>query len=204
MSETHPNHPIIAATLDLTMRSLARVRERVVPEAEGRVLELGCGTGLNFRYYREQVDLVAIEPDPHMRKRAHQKAAERSGPLELLDASAEELPFEDRSFDTVVATFVLCTIPRADRALAESLRVLRPGGRLLFAEHVRSVHGFMARCQDVVTPAWKLVAGGCHLNRPAVELIEAAGFEVSDVERRGGALAPIPVVWGKARPSSVV
>ncbi|MFP6600655.1 MAG: class I SAM-dependent methyltransferase [Deltaproteobacteria bacterium] len=172
-----PEHPWCAATLDLMMRPLARVRPKVVGQARGRVLEIGVGTGMNLASYSGIESLVGVEPDPHMLRRARERTEGLPFSVTLEQASAEQLPFADTSFDSVVMTWVLCTIPQPERALAEAFRVLCPGGRLLFAEHTRAKGNAAASLQDRLTPLWKRLGGGCHLNRDSVAMIPAAGFE---------------------------
>jgi ubiquinone/menaquinone biosynthesis C-methylase UbiE len=173
-------HPWLARILDYAMRPLYPARRFVVPEATGRVLEVGVGTGLNFGLYGKIDELQGIDPDPYMLERARPRAKELPFPTELHQTGAERMPFADAHFDTAVITFTLCTIPDPPAALAEVRRVLRPGGRLLFVEHTRSVQPMAARLQDLATPLWKKMGGGCHLNRPAVEMIRAAGFDVRE------------------------
>jgi len=174
-------HPWLAATIDVMMRPLYPARRFVIPEARGDVLELGVGTGLNFGLYGDGVrSLAGIDPDPFMLERARKRAAELRLPIELHQSGAEAMPFPHGRFDTVVMTFTLCTIPDVAGALAETRRVLKPGGRMLFVEHTRSVQSGLARAQDVLTPLWKKLAGGCHLNRPAGTLISDAGFAVTE------------------------
>jgi ubiquinone/menaquinone biosynthesis C-methylase UbiE len=168
----------------------ADLRRRLLSEALGRVLEIGVGTGQSFPHYPEVDDLVGIEPSEPMLRRARQRAAETGREVELVDASAEQLPFEDASFDTVVTMAVLCTVGDPQRALVEIKRVLRPGGRFRFTEHVRAPDPKLARWQDRLERPWGFVAGGCHPNRRTLETIEAAGFEVSDLEQ--GELAGLP------------
>jgi SAM-dependent methyltransferase len=168
--------------LDFTMRPLYPARRLVVPEATGRVIEVGVGTGLNFGLYRDVTALEGIDPDPFMLARARARAVAASFPVSLHQAGAERMPFADDSFDTAVVTFTLCTIPEPAAALAEVRRVLRAGGRLLFVEHTRSVQPLVAGVQGAITPFWKKIGGGCHLNRPAVELVRAAGFDVRSTE----------------------
>jgi SAM-dependent methyltransferase len=175
-------HPWLAASIDFMMRPLFPARRLVVPEARGDVLELGVGTGLNFGLYGRVERLAGIDPDPFMLARARARAAEFALPIELHEAGAEALPFDRGRFDTIVMTFTLCTIPDVAASLAEARRVLKPGGRMLFVEHTRSIQPVLARAQTALTPLWKKIGGGCHLNRPAPELIAGAGFEVVERE----------------------
>ena len=156
-------------------------RRRLLTGACGAVLEIGGGTGANLAHYRD-VDRVTIaEPDPFMRSRIRPKLQDARVPVEVSAAGAEALPFPDGSFDTVVSTLVLCSVPDQAAALDEVRRVLRPGGRLLFIEHVRAA-GPMARWQDRLEPLWRRLFGGCHPNRDTVAAIEEAGFEIETFE----------------------
>src|SRR5262245_25605228 len=185
------------------MRPLYPARRLVVPEARGRVLEVGVGTGLNFGLYGAVEELQGIDPDPYMLERARPRAAELPFPVELHQAGAEKMPFADRRFDTAVVTFTLCTIPDPHAALVEVRRVLKPGGRLLFVEHTRSIQPLMSTLQDALTPLWKLIGGGCHLNRPAVELLRDAGFRVRDTTAVWGERwTLLPVYRGVAEPAA--
>jgi ubiquinone/menaquinone biosynthesis C-methylase UbiE len=175
-------HPLLARTLDWVMRPLYPARRLVVPEARGRVLEVGVGTGLNFGLYRDVESLSGIDPDPFMLERARPRASELPFPVDLHEAGAERMPFADGHFDTAVITFTLCTIPDPARALGEVRRVLKPGGSVLFVEHTRSIQPVLASVQDVLTPLWKRIGGGCHLNRRGVELVRRAGFDVTHSE----------------------
>jgi ubiquinone/menaquinone biosynthesis C-methylase UbiE len=189
-----PEHPWCAAALDLIMWPLLPLRRKVVPAAAGRVVEIGVGTGANFPYYAEVESVAGVEPDPHMLARARARAKEVGLPIDLHEAGAEALPFPDASFDTALVTWVLCTIPDAEAALREVVRVLRPGGRMLFVEHVRSRFTVSGALQDAFTPLWKIVGGGCHLNRDSLELIRSVGFASVDVTpcgREGWTLLPI-------------
>jgi ubiquinone/menaquinone biosynthesis C-methylase UbiE len=172
-------HPWLAAALDVLMRPLYPARKLVVPEAKGAVLEVGVGTGLNFSLYDGIDSLAGIEPDPHMLVRARPRAAGLPFPVELHQAGAERIPFDAGRFDTAVVTFTLCTIPDTENALREIRRVLKPGGRMLFVEHTRSIQPVLAGIQDALTPLWKRIGGGCHLNRRAIELVRRAGFHVA-------------------------
>lgn len=175
-------------------------RRRIGAAARGRVLELGAGTGAMLEHYGEDVEeVVATDPDPHMLARAEPRRDPARVPVELREADAQDLPFPDASFDTVVVALSLCTIPDPDRALAEARRVLRPDGRLLFVEHVRSPRAWLARIQRLLTPAWEKVAGGCQLDRDTVATIRRAGFEIDDLWRSGDGSGTI--VQGTATPA---
>ncbi|HWS82458.1 MAG TPA: class I SAM-dependent methyltransferase [Rubrobacter sp.] len=183
---TRGGHPVFAALYDLVGASAERRwmgarRRRLLAGARGAVLEIGGGTGANLAHYRN-VDRVTIaEPDPFMRSRIGPKLEDARVPVEVSAAGAEALPFPDGSFDTVVSTLVLCTVPDQAAALDEVRRILRPGGRLLFIEHVRAA-GSMARWQDRLEPLWRRLFGGCHPNRDTVAAIEEAGFEIETFE----------------------
>lgn len=173
------------------VRFLRDVRREVVGGAKGKVLEIGAGTGLNFPHYQDGAEVTATEPDPYMLEKARKRLAEASRPIDLRQASAEDLPFEDNSFDTVVGTLVMCSVPRPQRALAEIRRVLKPGGEYRFYEHVRYRHWFGALWQDVILPVWRWCGAGCHPNRDTGRLIREAGFEIVQSEY-SKPLLPIP------------
>jgi ubiquinone/menaquinone biosynthesis C-methylase UbiE len=185
-SLTKGGHPIFAGLYDAMGASAERRwiggrRRRLLAGARGAVLEIGGGTGANLAHYRD-VDRVTIaEPDPFMRRRLGHKLTDARVPIEVSAAGAEALPFPDGSFDTVVSTLVLCTVPDQEAALDEVRRVLCPGGRLLFIEHVRAA-GSAARWQDRLDPLWRRLHGGCHPNRDTVAAIEDAGFEIETFE----------------------
>ncbi len=163
---------------------LREMRRQILVEAEGRTIDLGAGTGVNVELFPERVsELVLAEPDPHMLKQLRAKLAASSVDASVVEAPAENLPFADDSFDTAVFTLVLCTVPDPEAALAEAARVLNPGGKLLFVEHVRSRHPGLARWQDRLEKPWRFLADGCHCNRDTVSLIEAAPFTLEQVER---------------------
>jgi len=173
--------------LDFVMQQKQMVpfRRQVGEAADGRVLDVGIGSGLNLAFYGSQAERVfGIDPSPALLQFAEQRADSTPVPVELLRGSAEALPLEDRSIDTVVVTFTLCTVDDAATALAEMRRVLKPGGKLLFAEHGRAPEAGVARWQDRLTPLWKRVAGGCHLNRQPDNLIRSAGFRIDALETR--------------------
>lgn len=171
----------MAGTEDAGLREKRRA---LLAGASGRVLELGAGTGANLELYPEAVrELVLAEPDPQMTRRLRPKLAASGRSAEVVEAPAERLPFPDASFDTAVATLVLCTVPDPQAALAEVARVLKPGGRLLFLEHVRSGDARLARWQDRLEGPWRFLGDGCHCNRDTVAAIGAAGFELGEAER---------------------
>jgi SAM-dependent methyltransferase len=162
---------------------MAPLRAAVVEQARGRVLEIGAGTGFNLRHYPGDVDeLVVTEPGEALLRRAEGRAAASGRKVRAVVAPAERLPFPDGSFDTVVSTLVLCSVRDQDEALAEVRRVLAPGGRLLFLEHVRADDPKHARRQDRWNRPWRVVAMGCNANRATLDRIEAAGFTVEELE----------------------
>lgn len=188
-------------------RPIMKQREKVVPKAEGVVLELGCGSGTNFDLYdaAKVEHLYALEPAPGMVKKARRKAGEMGigRSIDFLETGAEAIPLADRSVDTAVITFVLCTIPDWKSALAETRRVLRPGGRILFTEHGRSPDAGIKKWQRRVEPVWKAVAGGCHLTRDTLGMLREAGFEPEGAETMYLPNTPKIagyVSWGAARP----
>jgi Methylase involved in ubiquinone/menaquinone biosynthesis len=178
---------------------LRDMRRRLLAEARGRTIDLGAGTGANLGLYPAAVsELVLVEPDPHMAKKLRHRLAEAGNPAELIEAPAERLPFEDASFDTAVFTLVLCTVPDPAAALVEVARVLRPGGRMLFIEHVRSEDPGLARWQDRLEKPWRFLGDGCHCNRDTVATIEASPLAVEQLERDRMPKAP-PIVKPLAR-----
>jgi ubiquinone/menaquinone biosynthesis C-methylase UbiE len=182
---------------------LREMRCELLKRARGRVLELGAGTGLNLELYpREGLDsLTVTEPDPHMFKQLRQRAAKVCAGADLVQAGAEDLPFEDDSFDTAVVTLVLCTVPDQPAALREVSRVLKPGGQLLFLEHVRSNQPELAKWQDRLEKPWRFLGDGCHCNRDTEVAIRAAGFHLLETERGELPKAPPivkPLTWGSA------
>lgn len=170
----------------------AELRRTLLAHARGRVLEIGVGTGLSLPHYPPVDELVATDPSEPMLRRARRRAAEVGRNVTFVEAPAEELPFADDSFDTVVSMVVLCTVGDQQRALQEIRRVLRPTGQFLFSEHVRSEDPKRARWQDRIEPIWGVVANGCHPNRRTLDAIREAGFDVSDVEQ--GELPGVPAL----------
>ncbi|MET0558300.1 MAG: class I SAM-dependent methyltransferase [Solirubrobacterales bacterium] len=181
---------------------LLRLREEVLAEARGRVLEIGAGTGVNLELYPEAVEeLVLAEPDPHMARQIQPKLAASRRQARVVEAPAENLPFEDASFDTAVTTLVLCTVPHPEAALAEVARVLKPGGRMLFIEHVRAEDPGLARWQDRLEKPWRFLGDGCHCNRDTVASISASPLTLGSVEAGTLEKTPAiirPLVWGDA------
>ncbi|HET6870176.1 MAG TPA: class I SAM-dependent methyltransferase [Solirubrobacteraceae bacterium] len=197
---------IFAATYDRMSRKseeagLRALRQSLLTEAAGHVLEIGAGTGTNIPLYNGRIDsLVVTEPEPAMLRRLESTARRQTAVPRVLRAPAEDLPFEDDSFDTVVCTLVLCGVDDQVRALREARRVLRPSGRLLFLEHVRSDDPGLARFQDRMNWLNRLVVQ-CDCNRPTLAAIEAEGFSVSRLERTTMPKAPKfvrPLILGSA------
>lgn len=187
------------------LQAIGRQREKVVPRARGRVLEVGIGTGLNMRFYdRSRVSaIVGLDPALRMHRLARRRIARSGLSVELLGLSAEAIPAPEASFDTVVLTYTLCSIPEPVRALAEMRRVLRPGGSLLFCEHGRAPEPGVRRWQERLQPWWGPIAGGCQLGRDIPALLAAAGFACPDLET---GYVPGPRFaaynyWGRAVPA---
>jgi ubiquinone/menaquinone biosynthesis C-methylase UbiE len=177
---------IVPRLLDLAMRNrvLDHYRQRTIETAQGLVLEVGVGSGLNLPLYGPAVTtrVVAVDPSPELLHLASKRTADAVIPVSLLRASAEHLPLADAVFDTIVMTWTLCSIPNPIAALTEMRRVLRPGGRLFFVEHGLSPEIRVARWQHRLTPCWKRIGGGCHLDREMDKLIHAAGFQIDAIE----------------------
>jgi ubiquinone/menaquinone biosynthesis C-methylase UbiE len=171
--------------IDLSMRQsrLAPYRCRVVSAASGRVLEIGIGSGLNLPFYGNSVSqIIGIEPSAKLLHMARAASWRTSVPLDLIEGTAEAIPIDDRSIDTVVTTWTMCSIPVLEHALREMRRVLRPGGRLLFVEHGLAPEPRVRWFQDRLTPVWKRFSGGCHLNRAIMDTVAHAGFRIEHLE----------------------
>lgn len=185
-------------------KPVRKQREKVVPAASGRVLEIGMGSGLNLPYYdRKRVErLWGLEPSEGMRRKAEKRIRRTDMPVEWLDLPGEEIPLENDSVDTVVLTYTLCSIADWLRALEQMRRVLRPGGSLLFCEHGEAPDENIRKWQKRLDPVWQRVAGGCHLSRPIPRYLAEAGFGIDAMET---AYIPGPRFssfnyWGTARP----
>lgn len=183
------------------LAGMRRRRRTVVSGARGRVVEIGAGTGLNIAHYPDGIDdLVLMEPEPAMRRKLARRLQRHARPARIVNAPAECLPLTDESVDTVVSTLVLCTVEDPERALREIARVLRPGGQLLFVEHVRANSRLLAAWQDYLFRPWRAFAGGCCCNRPTGELMRACGFAVTaeDAVWRGMPRIVHPLMIGRA------
>jgi ubiquinone/menaquinone biosynthesis C-methylase UbiE len=176
---------ILPALIDLSMRNkrLRPYRERVAGAAEGRVLDVGVGSGLNLPFYARQArEVFGLDPSPQLLERARRNMPRTDVPVRLLEGSAERIPLADRSMDTIVMTWTGCSIPAIGTALVEMRRVLKVDGRLLFVEHGRAPEPGVARWQDRLDPLWLKFSGGCHLNRKIDDLLAEAGFRIDRLE----------------------
>jgi ubiquinone/menaquinone biosynthesis C-methylase UbiE len=209
-AEERVRHPIAARLIERTMRTAEKRgqgehRHRLLDGLTGRVVELGAGSGLNFRHYPDTVaEVVAVEPEEYLRRLAQEAAATAPVPVRVVSGVSGDLPLDDASCDAGVACLVLCTVPDQQRALAELARVIRPGGELRFYEHVVSRRPFEAGLQRLADATfWPHVAGGCHLSRDTGSAIEQAGFRIESCDRfpfSPGPLLPAdPHILGVAR-----
>ena len=197
---------ILPHVIDLAcgMKPIRYQRAKVVPQAHGRVLEIGIGSGLNLPFYdaAKVEKLWGLEPADEIRRMAEKAAKTSPFPVEFIGLPGETIPLDSGSIDTVVTTYTLCTIPDAVAALREMRRVLRPGGQLLFSEHGRAPDAAVRRWQDRLTPLWKRIGGGCHLNRDIPELLRQGGFALPWLETMY-IPGPRPMsfnYWGAATP----
>lgn len=206
MRENWYERNILPWIIDLgcSMKAIREQREKVVPRAQGRVLEIGLGTGLNMPHYdmARVGSIVGVEPSLRMHRLARKRIARAGLDVELIGLSAEKIPLEDASFDSVVVTYTLCTVPDPAAALREMRRVLKPDGALFFSEHGLSPDAEVRRWQDRLNPCWRRLFGGCNLNRDVPALLQDAGFvcdELNTLYIKG----PRPLTynyWGVARP----
>ena len=189
---------ILPHLIDLAcgMGAVMKTRAQVVPMAYGRVLEIGIGSGLNLSFYdpAKVSAIVGVDPCAEMQKLAQKRAAQISIPVEMIALELGQIQAADASFDSIVCTFTLCTIPDVDAALKEMRRVLKPGGKLLFSEHGRAPDLPVLRWQNRLTPMWKPLAGGCHLNRDIPALLAAGGFQIEHIES-SYLKGPRPMTW---------
>lgn len=197
---------LLPRLIDLAMRNpeATRYRKKMIPATNGRVLEFGAGSGLNLPFYGAGVsELIALDPSEELAAMARRKRAPAGFPVEYLARSAEEIPIENRSIDTVVTTWTLCTVPDALRALREARRVLKPGGVLIFVEHGLAPDPGVQRWQRRLNPMWRPMAGGCNLDRRIDQLIREAGFDIPDLANKY-LKGPRPFTYtyfGHARPA---
>ncbi|MDP9180517.1 MAG: class I SAM-dependent methyltransferase [Chloroflexota bacterium] len=173
-------------------RTLQRWRQEIAGGARGRVLEIGCGSGCNFTFYTDAAtEVVATDPDPFVLGRSRSRAADIGRAIDVREASAEALPFEDATFDTVVSTANICSVDDPAKALSEVRRVLKPGGEYRFFDHVRYRGAIGGLFQDVATPLWEWLGAGCHPNRDVERFIRGAGLDIVRLEHPTAA-PPIP------------
>lgn len=197
---------ILPKALDIAcgMPMIGRMRDRVVPRASGRVLEVGIGTGLNMRHYDKArvTHITGLDPALQLQPIARERIAQAGLSVDLVGLSAEKIPLPDAAFDTVLITYTLCTIPDPHAALLEMRRVLKPEGRLLFCEHGHAPDASVSRWQERLQPVWGKLSGGCHLGRDIPALLQAAGFTLPDLQTRY-LKGPRPFTfhyWGEALP----
>ncbi|HEX3673658.1 MAG TPA: methyltransferase domain-containing protein [Rhizomicrobium sp.] len=180
------DHFILPRLLDAAMstKPIRYQRRKVVPRAQGRVLEVGFGAGHNLPFYdaAKVTHLWALEPSPEMRARAAERVAASLIPLEFIDLPGEQIPLDAEAADTVLITYTLCTIPDVMKALGEMRRVLKPSGRMIFCEHGEAPDEEVRVWQRRLTPAWKFIGGGCHVGRPIPKMIRDSGFRVESME----------------------
>lgn len=178
---------ILPYVIDLAcgMKAVNRQRSKVVPQASGRILEIGIGTGLNLKHYQADLvdELTGLDPEMAMHRLAKKRLAQSGLQADLLGLDAQSIPIDDNQFDSIVCTYTLCTIPDPNSALLEMRRVLRPDGKLLFCEHGKAPDAKVARTQDRLNPLWQRFAGGCNLNRAIPDLLTDAGFNVDKLEQ---------------------
>ena len=174
---------------------LDAIRSEMLSDVSGEVLEIGAGTGANFKHYKSGAHVIAIEPDPYMLKRASKRAEGVAANIDLRQTAAEELPFADASFDFVIDTLVLCSVRDPRKVLSEIKRVLKPGGELRLYEHVRYENSIGGLSQDLISPVWQWFGAGCHPNRRTEQYLREAGFELSNVRVRKDSPPVPPMVF---------
>ncbi len=167
----------------LEKKKFKKIRKELLSKATGNILELGSGTGINFPLYEEAVTVTAIEPNLHMIERSILKQKQACVPIDIVQASAEELPFAADAFDTVIATLVFCTIPNPEKAILEMKRVCKSDGKILLFEHVKMQNRFLSSLQDWLTPAWKKICDGCCLNRNTIDLLRGHNISIINVQK---------------------
>lgn len=175
--------PLLLGTV-MGAKPITYQRKKVVPRAEGHVLEIGFGAGHNLPFYdpAKVTHLWALEPSKELRARAAKRVAANTIPIEFLDLPGEEIPLDDASVDNVLITYTMCTIPDVARALSQMRRVLKPQGRMIFCEHGKAPDTDVEKWQHRIEPMWKTISGGCHLARPIPSLITDSGFAIGDME----------------------
>lgn len=198
---------VLPRVIDLAcgVSAVRKQREKVVPKAHGRVLEIGVGSGLNLAHYDSaRVEtLIGLEPSPELRRLAEHRAEAAKIEVQWLGLEAERIPLDAASIDSIVITYTLCTIADTATALCEMRRVLKPGGEIYFSEHGRAPDASVARFQDRLTPYWRKLAGGCELNRDVPALLRNAGFELAELDTMYMPRTPRVMghtFWGSARP----
>ncbi|TAK88020.1 MAG: class I SAM-dependent methyltransferase [Betaproteobacteria bacterium] len=188
------------------LKPIMRQREKIVPLAQGCVLEVGVGSGLNLPYYDagKVSKVIGLDPSPEMTRKAERAARRARIDVEFVNAPAESIPLASASVDTALVTYALCTIPETTPALREIARVLRPGGRLLFCEHGLAPDANVRKWQETMTPMWKRFGGGCHLNRDIPALIEQGGFRIASMDTMylPGWRPATFNYWGVAQPAA--
>ena len=162
---------------------MRELRSRYVPQARGDVLEIGIGSGLNLEHYSSEVNsITGLDPAAELTEKAQARASELQAPVDILQVSGEEIPADDQRFDDIVCTWTLCSIPNPYRAIREMHRVLKPGGKLYFVEHGLSDDAPVRKWQRRIEPVWKIIGGGCHLTRRADEIVQDAGFALTQFD----------------------
>ena len=176
---------ILPKFLNFAMKApaMTKLRSRLVPLAEGKVLEIGIGSGLNLPFYSASVQVTGVDPSAELQVYARDIARERGMNVEFLTQSGEAIPADENSFDSVVMTWTLCTIPEPVKALAEIRRVLKPQGKVIFAEHGAAPDLEVVKWQNRINPVWNIIGGGCNLNRQIERLYTGAGFALADIEK---------------------